>query len=35
MEPLGDVSQVEVRYGLFGDSVNHNAIGAWFVPNVP
>jgi hypothetical protein len=32
----GDVSQVEARFGPFGDSVNLGGkIGAWFAPNRP
>jgi hypothetical protein len=27
---LGDEAQFDARYGLFGDSANLDAIGAWF-----
>jgi hypothetical protein len=33
-ELLGDVGQVEVHFGSFGDSVNLG-IGAWFGMNIP
>jgi hypothetical protein len=36
MELLGDMSQMEACFGLYGDSVNLGArSGAWFAPNVP
>jgi hypothetical protein len=35
MELLGDVGQVEGRFGSLGDGVNVSEIGARFVPNVP
>jgi hypothetical protein len=35
MELLGDVGQVEGRFGSLRDGVNLGEIGAWFAPNVP
>jgi hypothetical protein len=35
MELLGDVGQVEGRFGLLGDGVNLGKIGAWFALNIP
>jgi hypothetical protein len=35
MELLGDVSQVEGRFGSLGGGVNVDEIGAQFMPNVP
>jgi hypothetical protein len=32
---LGDVGQVEARFGPFRDNINLGKIGALFVPNVP
>jgi hypothetical protein len=34
MELLGDVSQVEGRFGSLGEDVNLGKIGAQFAPNV-
>jgi hypothetical protein len=34
MKLLGDVGQVESRFGVLGDGVNLSEIGAWFAPNV-
>jgi hypothetical protein len=35
MEHLGDVGQVEARFGPFGDSVSRRKICAWIETNIP
>jgi hypothetical protein len=35
MELLGDMGQVEARFGSLGDDVNLVEIGAWSALNVP